>query len=286
MSAARALEANMPSTSDLGQEAPEAILGIENCSIDFDTDTGVFRAVNDVSMSMYPGEKIMLLGPSGCGKSTLLKAIGGFIPIAEGEIQLNGQRVGKPGPDRILVFQDVNQLFPWRTVRSNIAFAARKVLGCNRKDSLDKADHYLRITGLADFGDFFPHTLSGGMKQRGAIARAFVVNPRVLLMDEPFGALDAQTRQALQRELNVLWQQTQTSIIFVTHSIDEAVRLGHRIVVMGRDPGRIIAVIDNTDLHEIFAKDIEAEPEEAVAVRKRLRDLLHEARGETGGAES
>ncbi len=268
----------------MAPEHQDAVLEVQNCSIDFDTDNGVFRAVSDLSLSMAKGEKVMLLGPSGCGKSTLLKAIGGFIPTAEGEIWLNGTPVGKPGPDRILVFQDVNQLFPWRTVQSNVAFAARKVLGCSKEEARRKADHYLKITGLADFGHFFPHALSGGMKQRGAIARAFVVNPRVLLMDEPFGALDAQTRQALQQELNVIWSQTQTSIIFVTHAIDEAVRLGHRIVVMGRDPGRIIEVVDNHELHDIYARDIEAEPAGAAEVRKHLRDLLHTARGDDLGA--
>jgi NitT/TauT family transport system ATP-binding protein len=270
----------------MAPEHEDAVLEVQNCSIDFDTDSGVFRAVSDVSLSMHKGEKIMLLGPSGCGKSTLLKAIGGFIPSTAGQIRLNGKPVGKPGPDRILVFQDVNQLFPWRTVHSNVAFAARKVLGCSKKESREKADHYLKITGLADFGHFFPHALSGGMKQRGAIARAFVVNPRILLMDEPFGALDAQTRQALQQELNVLWSETQTSIIFVTHSIDEAVRLGHRIVVMGRDPGRILEVVDNTDLHDIYAQDIEAEPVQAAELRRHLRDLLHTARGEDLGGQA
>ncbi|MDV6247039.1 ABC transporter ATP-binding protein [Rhodococcus opacus] len=265
----------------LDSDQTRPVLEVEHCSIDFDTDNGVFRAVNDVSLTMSAGEKIMLLGPSGCGKSTLLKSIGGFIPMAEGKIKLNGVPVGRPGPDRILVFQDVNQLFPWQTVRKNVAFAAREVLGCGKREALEKADHYLKITGLAEFADFYPHALSGGMKQRGAIARAFVVDPSVLLMDEPFGALDAQTRLVLQRELNVLWQKTQTSIIFVTHSIDEAVRLGHRIVVMGRDPGRIIAVVDNTELQDIFAADMEADPAEAATVRRDLRELLHQARGES-----
>lgn len=258
------------------QTSPPA-MQISNCSIDFDTDEGVFRAVDDVSLEVGSGEKVMLLGPSGCGKSTILKSIGGFVPHAEGEIKLNGEPIGKPGPDRILVFQDVNQLFPWQTVRKNVAFAARQVLGCSKSEALEKADYYLNITGLGGFGDFYPHALSGGMKQRGAIARAFVVDPRMLLMDEPFGALDAQTRVVLQQELNYLWRSTQTSIIFVTHSIDEAVRLGHRIVIMGRD-GRILSVLDNRELQDVFATDMEAEPEGAAEVRRDLRELLHQAR--------
>lgn len=265
------------------KQSPPEVLKIVGCTIDFKTDKGLFRAVEDVNFSMYEGEKIMLLGPSGCGKSTLLKAIGGFLPLAEGHIELYGKPIGRPGPDRVLVFQDHNQLFPWRTVRGNIAFAARQVLGCSKHEALAKADKYLDITGLADFGGFFPHTLSGGMKQRAAIARAFVVDPKVLLMDEPFGALDAQTRQKLQLELNRMWQRTRTSLIFVTHSIDEAVRLGHRIVVMARDPGRILKVIDNRTLQEEFLADIEAEPTEAAELRRELRALLHEARGETVG---
>jgi len=260
------------------------VLKLSGCTIDFKTDSGLFRAVENVDFTMYEGEKIMLLGPSGCGKSTILKAIGGFIPLSSGQIELNGKPIGRPGPDRVLVFQDTNQLFPWRTVRGNIAFAARQVLGCSKEEALAKADKYLEITGLSDFGGFYPHTLSGGMKQRAAIARAFVINPRVLLMDEPFGALDAQTRQKLQLELNNLWQRTRTSLIFVTHSIDEAVRLGHRIVVMARDPGRILKVVDNHSLQETFLADIEAEPTEAAELRRELRALLHEARGEAVSA--
>ena len=264
-------------------EYPEpalAALSVKGCSVEFETEGGIFTAVSKVDLDVAPGEKVMLLGPSGCGKSTLLKAIGGFVPLSEGEVRLGDQLIGRPGPDRVLVFQDVNQLFPWRTVRSNVAFAARTVLKVSKAEANEIADHYLDVTGLSKFGSFFPHALSGGMKQRAAIARAFAVNPKMLLMDEPFGALDAQTRQQLQMELNKLWFQTQTSLIFVTHSIDEAVRLGHRIVVMAKDPGRILSVVDNTELHDIYLKDIEAEPEEGVLLRRHLRELLHEARNE------
>lgn len=256
-------------------------LRVRNCSIDFQTEEGTFRAVSGVELDVAPGEKVMLLGPSGCGKSTLLKAVGGFVTLTEGEIRLGDAIIGKPGPDRVLVFQDVNQLFPWRTVHSNVAFAARTVLKVDKAAASDIADHYLDVTGLEQFGSFYPHALSGGMKQRAAIARAFAVDPKMLLMDEPFGALDAQTRQQLQLELNRLWQQTQVSLLFVTHSIDEAVRLGHRIVVMAKDPGRILEIINNRKLHDIYLDDIEAEPEGSSELRLHLRGLLHEARNET-----
>lgn len=278
MSGAKDLSLTKPEVHAAEPELP--VLGLTNCSVDFPTDRGFFRAVSNFSLQVHAGEKVMLLGPSGCGKSTVLNAIGGFLPLATGEIRLNGRVIGRPGPDRILVFQDVNQLFPWRTVRSNISFAARTVLKVSKQEAVRRANEYLKITGLIDFADFYPHALSGGMKQRAAIARAFVVEPKVLLMDEPFGALDAQTRQKLQLELNKLWERTSTSILFVTHSIDEAIRLGHRIVVMARNPGRILTVVDNHELQEVFRRDIEAEPAEATELRRKLRGALHEARGE------
>lgn len=251
------------------------LLDLVDLTIDFKSpDSGVFRAVESVSFSVKPFEKIIVLGPSGCGKSTVLKAIGGFNHVSSGQILLNGTPVVSPGPDRFLVFQDTNQLFPWRTVLANVADACEVVLDLSRSEARARASEYLEMVGLSQFESFFPHTLSGGMKQRAAIARALSVDPKLLLMDEPFGALDAQTRTRLQAELNDIWIKTKTTIIFVTHSIDEAVRLGTRIIIMGKNPGHIKADMVNP-FAEVFAHDIEAEPSGAGELRSEIRQLLH-----------
>lgn len=258
---------NAPSESPL--------LEIVDLTIDFTSpDSGVFRAVESVSFSVQPFEKVIVLGPSGCGKSTVLKAIGGFNHVSSGQIVLEGAPVLSPGPDRFLVFQDTNQLFPWRTVLGNVADACEVVLDLTRGEARTRASEYLELVGLSQFESFFPHTLSGGMKQRAAIARALSVDPKLLLMDEPFGALDAQTRTRLQAELNDIWIKTKTTIIFVTHSIDEAVRLGTRIIIMGKNPGHIKADMVNP-FSNVFAHDIEAEPSGAGELRSEIRRLLH-----------
>lgn len=251
----------------------DVLLNVENCTIHFDTDAGPFCALSEVSFNLADGEKVTLLGPSGCGKSTILKAVGGFVAAPQGSIRLRGQNVRGPGPDRFMVFQDVNQLFPWKTLRENVAYACRKVLRLSRDDSREQADEYLTMVGLAGFEEFYPHALSGGMKQRAAIARALAVKPSLLLMDEPFGALDAQTRTRLQGELNDIWTATGVSILFVTHSIEEAVRLGHRIIVMGTDPGHMRIDMVN-ELHDAFLADVQAEVPGAAELRAELRDLL------------
>ena len=198
-------------------------------------------ALVDINLSIAEGEFICLLGPSGCGKSTLLKIIAGLIPATSGRIAINGKAVSGPGPERAVVFQDY-ALFPWMTVRDNVEFGleARKLPPAERRQV---SSRLLKVVGLSDFAERFPHQLSGGMKQRVSIARALAVDPSLLLMDEPFGALDAQTRQLLQDELLRIWREYRKTVVFVTHSIEEAIYLSDRIAVMTARPGRIKQIV-------------------------------------------
>jgi NitT/TauT family transport system ATP-binding protein len=187
--------------------------------------------------SAREGEFITLIGPSGCGKSTLLHIMGGFIPAEAGRIEVYGQEVRGPGPDRGMMFQEF-ALFPWKTVAGNIAWGL-EVQGLPKAKIEETVGRYLDMIGLRDFRNHYPAELSGGMKQRAALARVLAFDPKVLLMDEPFGALDAQTRETMQEELTRLWERTGKTIVFVTHDIEEAVYLGDRVVVMSARPGRI-----------------------------------------------
>ena len=198
-------------------------------------------ALVDINLSIAEGEFVCLLGPSGCGKSTLLKIIAGLIPATSGRIAINGKAVSGPGPERAVVFQDY-ALFPWMTVRDNVEFGleARKLPPAERRQV---SSRLLKVVGLSDFAERFPHQLSGGMKQRVSIARALAVDPSLLLMDEPFGALDAQTRQLLQDELLRIWREYRKTVVFVTHSIEEAIYLSDRIAVMTARPGRIKQIV-------------------------------------------
>jgi NitT/TauT family transport system ATP-binding protein len=200
------------------------------------------KALADVNLSIRENEFVSIIGPSGCGKTTLLKIIDGLIPCDSGQISISGKRVTTPGPDRAVVFQSF-ALLPWRTVLANVEFSLE--LRQLPKDERTKtARDYLHRVGLADFENHYPHELSGGMQQRAGLARALAVNPMILLMDEPFGAVDAQTRQLLQEELLQLWQRERKTVIFVTHSMDEAVYLSDRVVVMTPRPGRVAEVLD------------------------------------------
>lgn len=191
-------------------------------------------AVEGVSLTVEPGEFLCLLGPSGCGKSTLLNLVAGFLAPTQGSVCFDGQPVTKPGPDRAVVFQDA-ALFPWLTARQNLEFGLRN-LGYGKTERRQRAEAMLEQVRLADFADAFPHELSGGMRQRVAIARALVLEPKVLLMDEPFGALDANTREHLQDELLRLWERYRPTVLFVTHNVHEAAYLGDRVAVMGPAP--------------------------------------------------
>ena len=204
--------------------------------------TAEIKALAEVNFSVRENEFISIIGPSGCGKTTLLKMIDGLIPCDRGEIVINGKKVSAPGPDRALVFQTF-ALLPWRTVLANVEFSLelRQIPKAKRTDI---ARNYLKRVGLDEFENHHPHELSGGMQQRAGLARALVVNPMILLMDEPFGSVDAQTRQLLQEELLDLWQREQKTVVFVTHSMDEAVYLSDRVVVMTPRPGKVAEVLD------------------------------------------
>ena len=202
-------------------------------------------ALEDVSFELDEGELFCILGPSGCGKSTLLRCIAGFEKLTSGEIIVEGLPVQKPGPDRTMVFQGFDQLLPWKTVLQNVEFPLQVKGAGDRAKIREIAGQYISLVGLTAFTHSYPHELSGGMKQRVAIARALALRPRVLLMDEPFASLDAQTRTALQAELITIWERFKTTIIFITHNIQEAIILGSRIGVMSRQPGTIRKIVPN-----------------------------------------
>jgi NitT/TauT family transport system ATP-binding protein len=201
-------------------------------------------ALEEVSLDVREREFIALLGPSGCGKSTLLYLLGGFLPTEIGTILVNGKAVAAPGPDRGIVFQHF-ALFPWKTVRSNVLYGLER-LGLPRDERVQRAQAFIDLVGLTGFEDSYPSQLSGGMKQRTAIARTLAFDPAILLMDEPFGALDAQTRSLMQSELLSIWQRSPKTVIFVTHDVQEAVYLAGRVAVMSARPGRIKAIIDTS----------------------------------------
>ena len=201
-----------------------------------------FVALDDLTLEVADGELLTLVGPSGCGKSTVLDLISGLSRPAAGTVEVNGREVSGPGLDRGVVFQQYT-LLPWRTALGNIEFALEAAGAGSRGERRRTAAEYLRLVGLAEFADRYPHELSGGMKQRVAIARSLSYQPDVLLMDEPFGALDAQTRERLQEELLQIWRRTGTTIVFITHDIEEAVFLGQRVAVMSARPGRIETTI-------------------------------------------
>ncbi|SER05446.1 NitT/TauT family transport system ATP-binding protein [Azotobacter beijerinckii] len=229
----------------------QPLLQVEGVSLEYRTAERVVRATHEVSFEVDPGDRFVLLGPSGCGKSTLLKAVAGFIRPRDGAIRLDGREVREPGPDRIAVFQEFDQLPPWKTVKQNVMFPLLATRTLNRREAEERALHYLDKVGLARFADAYPHTLSGGMKARVAIARALAMQPKILLMDEPFAALDALTRRRMQEELLELWQEVKFTLLFVTHSIEEALVVGNRILLLSPHPGRVRAEVASHafDLH-------------------------------------
>ena len=230
--------------SHLKATAP-ALLSVDNVSLEYRTPQRVVRATHQVSFEIDPADRFILLGPSGCGKSTLLKAVAGFHPPCEGQIRLQGQTVTAPGPDRMVVFQEFDQLPPWKTVKQNVMFPLVASKTLPRREAEERALHYLEKVGLAAFADAYPHTLSGGMKARVAIARALAMQPKILLMDEPFAALDALTRRKMQEELLLLWEEVRFTLLFVTHSIEEALVVGNRILLLSPHPGRVRAEINS-----------------------------------------
>jgi NitT/TauT family transport system ATP-binding protein len=215
---------------------------------------------------MLKSDRFVVLGPSGCGKSTLLKAVGGYIKPTEGRIRLNGSDLTGPGPDRVFVFQEFDQLLPWKTVRENIVFALTASKKLPRAQAEERAMHYIDKVNLTEFASSYPHTLSGGMKQRVAIARAMAMEPQILLMDEPFAALDALTRAKMQEELLRLWDETKFTVLFVTHSISEAIRVGNRILLMSAHPGQVRAEVNSNGADEVDAS--------GQALSTRIHELL------------
>ena len=250
------------------------MLQVKDVTLQYKTKDHLVTATYRVSFDVFRSDRFVILGPSGCGKSTLLKAVGGYMPPVEGTINLNGNVIRRPGPDRVMVFQEFDQLLAWKTVRQNVTFALTSSGKLRGREADAKAMHYIEKVNLAKFADAYPHTLSGGMKQRVAIARGMAMEPDILLMDEPFAALDALTRRKMQDELLQLWDDTRFSVLFVTHSIPEAVLIGNRILLMSPHPGQVKAELnsDGSDsareghpklsdyIHELlFADEIEEE---------------------------
>jgi len=232
---------------------------------------GLVRALSDVSFDVRPGEFVSLVGPSGCGKTTLLRIINGLIAPEEGSVTVMGQKP-EPGPDLAMVFQSA-RLLPWRSVAGNIEFAL-ELRGHDKTERRQRALALLGAVGLRDFADAYPHQLSGGMQQRVGLARALAVEPKVLLMDEPFAALDAMTREVLRKELLQMWARQRMAIVFVTHDIDEAVYLSQRVVLLRPRPGRIDEVVDVTLPEPRWEIDPRQTPQFA-DLRNHLWDRIH-----------
>ncbi len=217
------------------------LLQVRNLSKSFRRQSNVVTALESFSLTVEAGEFVAIVGPSGCGKSTFLHMLGGFEPIDGGSMLLDGAEVSKPGPDRGMLFQEY-ALYPWRTVASNILWPL-EIQKVPKAERLETAERFMAMVGLAAFRNHYPNELSGGMKQRVALARLLALDPRILLMDEPFGALDAQNRELLQEELQQIWETSRKTVLFVTHDIEEAIYLADRVIVFTARPGRIKADI-------------------------------------------
>ena len=235
--------------------------------------TKTFTAIENLDFQIYEGEFLTIVGPSGCGKSTLLDLLAGLTLPTKGRIFIDGREITGPGLDRGIVFQQY-ALFPWKSARGNIEFGL-EAKGVPKSQRKEKTEQLLKLVGLEKFSDHYPHELSGGMKQRIAIARSLAFDPDVLLMDEPFAALDAQTRETLQTELLHIWKKTKKTIVFITHDIDEAVYLGERVVVLTPNPGRVKKIIDIPQKNHLTKSDIQANPE-IIKVKSEIWNLLHE----------
>ena len=243
------------------------LLDVRGVTMQYKTQAHLVTATYRVSFSVLQGDRFVVVGPSGCGKSTLLKAVGGYLAPIEGEIRLKGEHVTRPGPDRMMVFQEFDQLLPWKTVLENVAFPLKMTGKPSGKAADQRAMHYLEKVRLTDFAQSYPHTLSGGMKQRVAIARGMAMEPDILLMDEPFAALDALTRSRMQDELLALWDETRFTVLFVTHSIPEAIKLGNRILLMSPHPGQVKAEINSVPRGQENSN-------EAAALGREIHDML------------
>ncbi len=235
----------------LGLNPSPPTLSVKGISKGFSEKGGELQVLSDVTFEIERGELVCVLGPSGCGKSTLLKIVAGLEAPDEGTVEVDGKAVSTPGCDRCVVFQE-DALFPWLTVSENVSFGAR---GRMPKSELkSEVDGYLDMTGLSRFADYLPREISGGMRQRVALARVLILKPKVLLMDEPFGALDAQTREAMQRLLLSIVKDLSHTVMFITHDVAEAVAIADRVIVMDRSPGRISSIVTVEDQAETHFK--------------------------------
>jgi NitT/TauT family transport system ATP-binding protein len=230
------------------------------------------RALDRVNLAIDDGEFVSIVGPSGCGKTTFLSVVDGLIPATGGHILVDGTAVTRPGPDRAVVFQDAS-LLPWRTVLRNVLYGL-ECIGVPRREARERAEHFVALVGLRGFEHSYPHELSGGMQQRVNLARALVMDPKILLMDEPFASLDAQTREAMQEELLRIWQAAGKTVLFVTHQIEEAIFLSDRVIVFSARPGRVrdsVAI----DIERPRALRLKREPR-FHALEDRIWTLIHD----------
>lgn len=246
-------------------------LSVDSLGKVFPSPQGEVRALQEVTFDVHRREFMCVIGGSGCGKSTLIRILSGLDWASEGEVLVNGNPVSGPGPDRGMVFQGYS-LFPWLTVKRNVMFGLL-VTGSGPTTAESEAMQWIDLVGLADFADVYPHQLSGGMKQRVAIARALANQPRILLMDEPFGALDAQTRCQMQSYLLQIWRQVNITILFITHDLDEAIYLSDRILVLDRNPGRVREMIQNPVPRPRTPG--QALTPEFLSAKRHLEELIH-----------
>lgn len=226
----------------------ELLLDVRGVTLQYKTRENLITATYRVDFQVFNTDRFVLLGPSGCGKSTLLKAVGGYLKPVEGNITLKGREITRPGPDRVMVFQEFDQLLPWKTVKENVMFALISSGRLSKRSAQERTMAYVDMVNLTSFADAYPHMLSGGMKQRVAIARAMAMEPDILLLDEPFAALDALTRRKMQEELLQLAEKTKFTLLFVTHSIEEAIIIGSRILLLSPHPGQVRAEF-NAHMH-------------------------------------
>jgi NitT/TauT family transport system ATP-binding protein len=247
----RKIDSAQSATQSPGVDRP--ILDVDGVTLQYKTKNHLVTATYRVTFQVHTADRFVILGPSGCGKSTLLKAVGGYLSPTEGEIRLKGETIRRPGPDRMMVFQEFDQLLPWKTVKENVIFPLVASGKMHRKAAEEQAMHYVEKVNLAKFADSYPHMLSGGMKQRVAIARGMAVEPDILLMDEPFAALDALTRRKMQDELLALWDDVRFTVLFVTHSIPEAVLIGSRILLLSPHPGQVKAELNSDGSDRVLA---------------------------------
>ncbi|BAQ43717.1 MULTISPECIES: ABC transporter ATP-binding protein [Methylobacterium] len=244
-----------------------ALLDVRGVTLRYKTPNVLVTATERVSFRVETSDRFVLLGPSGCGKSTLLKAVGGYLHPSEGEIRIKDRVVKEPGADRMMVFQEFDQLLPWKTVLENVTFPLLNARKMSRRAAEERARAYIEKVGLTRAIDSYPHTLSGGMKQRVAIARGMAMEPDILLMDEPFAALDALTRRTCQDELLQLWEETKFTVLFVTHSIAEAIKIGNRILLLSPHPGRVKAEVRDVD-------KVSSQDGSAGQLEQQIHDLL------------